>query len=480
MTPATISADKLDVILSGGRITGSGTFDQVAKAAEWRMDADFEGVNVADYYPGSKPLAVAGGFKHTGRFFLGTSKRASDFVLETEFNNLSLDVKDNPGVEVGISGRESANSARAQATDLVVTVGGMPITVNADVQTPLEKPTGKITVRGREISVDSLMAVARALQSAVPAQPEPSGRPVEPTQADKDTAAKAQAAARAYVSNANVNLDLAIDKMTYQNFTGNNLVVDAGLVAGKVIVRKAAVDIFGGKADLTTTTNLLTSEMPFEASLMVGKVQARDVAQPFVSRWLPGIPISNAVDVSMSVSGKLGGQAEALLSSFNGKGTVEISDGTLVIGALPVPLTAALGIPSLDNVPVPSLKIPLDLQNGLMRYAFAVPAGKYKLSFDVEARLAGAFRQKVALVMPGTGQSIRLFSVENGRRIEVDPRELIADVAKAQLMGAIGPKVETQPGQEPSKEEQVLQGVGAVLDILTGKKEGEPQKPKGK
>jgi uncharacterized protein involved in outer membrane biogenesis len=480
MSPSLVTADKLNVTLAGGTLAGSGTFDQANKTAAWNLNADFQGVNTADYYPGSKPVTVAGAFTHSGKFFLETPKRASDFVVDTKFNNFSLDVKDKPGVEVQISGTGSANTARAQASNLVVTLGGMPITIDADVQTPLAKPNGNITVRGKEISIDSLMAVADALKSAVPASTAPAAEKAPAPEGGKTPAEKAEAAGKLYINNANVNLDLAIDKMIYQNYTGTNLVVDAGLLAGKAVVRKAQVDIFGGTVNLTAQTDLLSSDVPVQANLTVAKVRAGDVAQPFVSKWLPGLPLSNSVDVGLSASGKMGAATKDALGSFNGKGAVDISDGTLSLGGLPGPVSAILGIAALDNIAVPKLNIPLDLQNGTLQYAFAVPAGKYRVTVEVTAHLSGEYKQRVGLTLPETGQTIHLFALENGKRVDVDVKEILADVAKAQLAGALLGKTapEGQVQEKPSKEEQAIDIGGAIVDILTNKQKDSETKQK--
>ena len=466
-----ISAEKAGVTLAGGTIDAKGTFDTDNKIAAWDIAADLTKLNVSDYYPGSKSLVVAGGFKNSGKFLLTTPKRSSSFSVDTKFDNLSLDVTDKPGTEVVVSGATAFTSERAEMSGLVLNVGGMPITVEGTILTPLAKPNGTIKLRGREISVDSLAAVADALASAVPAAPEQAAKAAPPAPAgttEKTPAQKAETAGRAYLNNANVNIDAAVDRFTYQDYAGSNLKVDAGLVAGKALVRKITVDIFGGTVDVKYEADLLAGDIPFDVNIVVARIRAAETAKAFVSKWLPGLPLSNLVDVKLQAAGSGGA-----LSTVSGKGSVDISDGTLSFGGLPGPVAALLAGLDLANIPVPKLNIPLEISKGVLAYNYAVRAGDYGVFIDVSAALAGRSTQKVGIILPGGSQKLHLFSLENGKRIDVDERQLLADLARAQLTGAFLKK-ETKPGESEARpaKDQAMEQIGTtILDILTKDKE---------
>jgi|GEM_PF-6122423 len=472
--PGLYNAQKAALTLAGGTITGSGTFNQADKAAEWSVGANFKGVNVADYHPGTKSVILSGGVEHSGKFFLATPKRSSDFAIDTNFDKLSLDVPDRTGPEVVVSGTVSLNSALAQAKGLVVTVGDMPISIEAAIQTPLAKPTGKITVRGKEINVDTLSAVASAFESAAPAAEEPAAPGAPAASQEKTTAEKAQTAGRVYIDNANVNLDVAIERLIYQGFTGNSLTVDAGLVAGKALVRKATVNIFGGTVELTGQANLAEKQAPFDAKLAVAKAQANDLVQRYLSKYLPGLAFTSILDVSMSVGGSLAGVKDAVVNSLSGKGAVDISDGMLSLGALTPALAAILGDLSLEAIRFPKLSVPLELANGTLESDYVLPAGKYGVFVEGKTFLSGGYRQKAGIVLPGTSERLHILTIENGKKNFVDPKEIIGDLAKAQLTGALQKAIQPQQGggdQKPTKEEQVLQGVESIVDALTKKQQ---------
>ena len=68
---------------------------------------------------------------------------------------------------------------------------------------------------------------------------------------------------------------------------------------------------------------------------------------------------------------------------------------------------------------------------------------------------------------------MHLFSLENGKRIDVDERQLLADLARAQLTGAFLKK-ETKPGESEARpaKDQAMEQIGTtILDILTKDKE---------
>jgi hypothetical protein len=487
-----ISAEKVAINLAGGTVNAKGTFDSDNLIAAWDVAGDFAGLNVGDYYPGGKTLKVVGKFANSGKFLLTTPKRQSQFSVDSRFDGLSLDVTDKPGVEITVSGGAKLDSEKAELAGLVLNVGGTPITVEGQVVTPLARPNGKIIVRGKDVSVDGLMAVVDSLQSAVPtAAGAPAGRPGAPqpptmpsaqAPAGKTPAETAEAASKAYINNANVNLDLAIDRVTYQKYTGTNLRVDAGIVGGKALVRKATVNVFGGSVDITSQMNLMASDMPFDFQLMIAKVQATEAASPFTSRWFPGLPLSNMLDVNLRAGGKLAGAAQDILSSITGKGNLAMSDGRLSFGGGQGALATLLAGLDLGNIPVPSLDLPLDISNGRMLYSYAVKAGDYRVHVDVDALLTGKFTQRVAVTPPGGAGTFPIFSIENGKRIDLDTRELVAALAKSQITGllqkeldkAAGGKDQTQSQDEPKKDarEQAAEQIGgAILDILTKDKE---------
>ena len=163
-----ISADNVVVTIQGGTMKGGGKYDSIKTGRLWNLDTNLTGVNIADYYPGAKALTVSGGMTNSGTFMSADETRKSEFVIDTKFNKLALDTPDSAGIEAVLSGAAGMNSAQAKATGLVLTVGGMPISIDAAIATPLEKPTGKVTVRGKEIDADSLMAVVSALSASMP------------------------------------------------------------------------------------------------------------------------------------------------------------------------------------------------------------------------------------------------------------------------------------------------------------------------
>ena len=164
--------------------------------------------------------------------------------------------------------------------------------------------------------------------------------------------------------------------MKYQKYTGTNLRVDAGIVGGKALVRKATVNIFGGTVDLTTTVDLGKESMPMQASIAVAKFQPNELVGEYLSRWLPGLSVSSLVDMALSTSGELG-DAKGILSNLTGSGAVDIAEGVLSLGQLPAALSAVMGDLNLDAVKFPKLNIPLEVADGAVSYNYALPAGKY-------------------------------------------------------------------------------------------------------
>ena len=475
MSPTLITADKFDVTLNGGAITGSGSFDPANKAAAWTVSGNFKGLNVADYYPGSRPLTVAGAFTDTGKFFLASQKRASDFVVDTTFDKLSLDVPENPGTEVILSGATSFNSVRATATGLTLNVGGMPISIEMNITAPLERPAGTVTVRGRQIDADSLLAVARALQSSVPSAPAAEAESAA-APASRPASEIAQAAGRSYITSANVNLDLKIDQMIYQNFTGTNLVVDAGLVSGNAVVRRASVDIFGGNAGLTYNGNLLSSDMPFQMDFKAANVQANDATQQYIAKWLPGMQVNGTVAATFAATGKLGGSSDQMQKSMNGRGELDLTDSTLGFGDMPEALSALLGGLNLDAVRVASQSIPLELADGALSSDYTAPTGAYELFVTGKTYLAGGYSQKIGVSPRGSNARIRLLTIESGKRSYVDAKDLMADLVSAGLSGAFLKQPSVKGSEQPTKEEQAVQGVESLINLFGGEKE-KPKAP---
>jgi len=476
------TADKIVVTLSGGQVSGSGAFDSDASAASWNIGANFKGLNISDYYPGSKSLVASGGFTNSGKFFLTTPKRASSFVVDAKFDNFSLDATDTPGTEAVISGAVAMDSVKAQAQNLVVTLGGSPLTVDALVQTPLERPTGKVTIRGREISVDKLMAVATALQSSVPAAEGAKAAPAPKPGEEKTAAEKARTAANVYLDNANVTLEVAIDRLTYDKYTGDSVSVDAAVQAGKATLRKCSVNMFGGTIDITANTDLTSSSMPLDAAVKIASVQTNSFTQKYLSKWLPAMGFNGTASVDMSAKGNLGGSRQSVLDSFSGSGLVDILNGVLSIGELPPALGAALPGLSLLSIPFPEQKIPLTLANGAVSYEYLVPGKPHSIFVEGKTYLSGAYVQKVGIVPFGSDARIHLLDIESGKKTFVNPAEFVADLAKAQLTGILRKPAapEAAQGAQPqSKEGQAIQGIGNLIEGLTGKKE-QKQKPKAK
>lgn len=461
-----IEADTLRVDLGGAAFEGSAGLDTGKMTANWKMAGNLDGFNLSDYYTGSKGLKVSGAFANEGVFMLGSPTRSSDFIINTNIDSLALDAVDNPGIEATMSGALDINSARAQARNLVVALGGKPLAVDALIRTPLERPQGKVTVRGKEISLDSALAVGKALAATSQSDGD---KPAEPSSGAVQTAeGKAEKAGDIYISNADVTLDAVVDNVIYGDYTGTNLVVDAALVAGKAVVRKATVNMFGGRIDLTANYDLTAADQPFEASIAVAKLKAAQPTRDLLSAFLPGLSVDGTVDLGLKASGKGSGEISSVLDSLTGDGLVDITDGKLAVSGFPQTI-ASLAKVDVSNLDFSKISVPLRLAGGAVHFDYEIEEGKDSVFIKGRVLLAGGYEQEIGYTPGGTSARIHLINDRNGKISFVEPEKLIADLAKAQLSGVLG-SGDSDDGDK-SREEQIIEGVGELLDLLEKKKD---------
>lgn len=508
-----ITADKLDMTLTGGKIQASGTYDQEAASAAWNLAANLDNLNINDYYPGSKGLVATGSINTTGQVLMATENRKSDMTVDAKFNNFTLNATGAQNATIVLAGALSANANRVQAQDLTVNVGGQPVTVAALINTPLTAPNGSVTVRGQEINVDSAMAVLTALQSTVPAAPAETAKPAQPAAApaapmtpeQQQAQAKAKAERDKYLKSTNVKLNVQIDRLVYQGMAGTNLVVDGGVVQGVTDVRTTA-NMFGGNIDYTFHYDMLAADQPFSTKLAVNKVQASEPAAKYMSSYIQGLGFNGTVDLDLQASGAAAGTHEQMLNSITGNGELNIVNGALTLAGMPDALASIIKL-NAKNLGFSQLKVPMTIQNGAMNYSFTVPSGRDGIAIDGKKFLAGGYEQSIGYIPGGAGGAIHLMTVKDGKVSPVRPETLIADLAKSQIGGGLLNKAipgiqlpgqaqpsqpaqttqPTQPGQaqqpqaqQPQQpatpEEQVIQGVGGIFGAI--QKQQEEQKAK--
>ncbi len=423
-----LTADTLEVTLTGGSLQGSGAYDMGTSAASWNLVSTLDKLDVNNYYPGSKGLLASGTVKTTGQL-AAPAGQPLQYSIDTNVTDLAVDATGTPGTEAVVSGALAMNTQQAQTQNLVVNVAGKPLTVTAVIQRPLEAPTGKVTVRGQEVNVDSVMAMAAALQSTLPAP-----KPAAPATRQPGQAPPQQPpASDTLMKKANIDATVNVDRVVYQGYNGSNLVVDASVRNGTLAVRQATVNIFGGSIDLTTTYNIAGAKEPFDLSLNVAKVQASQPAASYMTSFMPGLGFDGTADLNFKASGQTG-VAQSVLNTLTGGGQLDVTNGAFKLAGIPDALAALLNV-NLKDLSFSNLQIPIKVADGAVSYAYTIPAGRESVVIEGKKMLGGGYTQQVAYQPQGASSPIHLLSVTNGAMSFVRPEQLVADLAKAKLLG---------------------------------------------
>jgi len=462
--PVVLVFDRVALLLDGGFVDGTAEFDHSSKAAAWRLSGDFEKLDLARYLKTAEPIVLTGGLTHYGRFILGARLRESDFVMETKFADLAADVPSRSGTELKLAGEASVNSARATTSGLVAVLGGEPLTVDANIHRPLSRPTGKVTARAEELDFDNLAALVEALRKAAAAEGE-APVPSEPSEDDQEAAAEKGFFAKLadiYMNNADVTLDLKADRVQLRGYAGADFLVDAGLVAGKVLLRQGGFDIYRGRITLESTVDLSREEMPAQFSLDVAAVQAGEPVEKFLSNFLYGVDFAGVMNLSMAASGSLGGTGEKIAQSFDGDGSFTVTDGVLSLPGLAGALAQFSPGLEFSRQVFDELKGTLRLEKGTLTGRAEIPRGDG--TFIIEGRVShtGDNSQVVSVVPAEIGTPIRLVTVQNGKvRYEALPEDLL----KAGLISIIGRELE-KSGESDDRSDRD-KAVELLRDVLS-------------
>jgi len=494
-----LTVDNLDVTLTGGKVKASAAVDQDTKAASWNLALNLENLNFADYYPAGKGLAANGSLTSTGNYVPATQGKEGVLDASAKFDNLTLSATETKGATIAVSGSVAANTQRVQAQDLTLNVGGQPVTIQALINTPLTGPQGNVNIKGQEINVDNAMAVLTAFSPAPPqgAAGAKATQPVQPApqpqaaQTPQETPEQKKAREDMY-RKSNVTLSVQIDKLVYQGMPGTNLVVQASLVGGQATLSKATANIFGGTVDLTANYNLVSDNQPFNASVNGANIKASDAAGQYLSKYMPGLGFNGTAALNMKAQGQAGLPHDAMLNSITGDGLLDITNGELTIAGVPQTLLALAKV-NLSNLQFGELKVPMKIENGAFLYSYAIPTGRESVFVEGKKFLAGGYSQDVGFSPAGSTARIHLVTIENGKVKPVKPETLLADLAKAGLSGGAGgllPGVfgqqpqqpqqpqagqpgqpqQVQPQQPQTPEEQIIKGIGGLLQKNKKKK----------
>ena len=465
--PLVVVFEDISVSLAGGSITGKAEFDAPSQVASWNVSATFDGVDLDKYVKTQEPLRVAGGFTNSGRFPLAEHERMSDFVLDTTFADLTLDLPSRQGTELSLDGAASVTSVRANVSDFVIAIGGSPLTVNASIREPLAKPAGTITVRGRSVDFDNITAVAAALSEATGGEKaeDPAG-PTSPQGAPEEQGFFAQLT-DIYLNNANVEIDLRVDETKLGDYAGENLAVNTGLVAGKLLVRQASLEIFGGRMALDSVVELAGEEKPTEVSLKLLSLRAGEPAKELLSKIAYGVDFSGVMDLSFRASGTVSGGTEEIAKSFTGDGSFTVTDGVLSLPGLARALSQFASEVDLSQQLFSKLNGTLALQDGILKSRGEIPRGDGLFILDGRVSYTGDNSQVVSVIPEKLGSRIRLVTVENGQvRYEALPEDLlkagILDIIRDELSGDDDEKSD---GEE-SDTDKALKILGDILSNL--------------
>jgi hypothetical protein len=492
-----IAVDNLEVTLTGGKVTAKATVDQETKSASWNLALSLENLNFSDYYPAGKGLAANGSLTTTGNYVPATQGKEGVLDANAKFDNLTLAATETKGATIAMSGSLAANTQRVQAQDLTLNVGGQPVTIQALINTPLTGPQGSVNIKGQEINVDNAMAVLGAFTPATPAGTAPAGAapakasqpaPQQPqtAKAPQETPEQKKAREDMY-RKSNVTLSVQVDKLVYQGMPGTNLVVQGSFVNGQASVSKATANIFGGTVDLTANYNLLTASQPFDASVQGADIRASDAAGQYLSKYMPGLGFNGTAALNKKAQGQAGLEHDAMLNSITGDGLLDITDGALTVAGVPDALLSLAKV-NLSNLQFGELKVPMKIENGAFLYSYAIPTGRQSVFVEGKKYLAGGYSQDIGFSPAGSSARIHLVTVENGKVRPVKPETLLGDLAKAGLSGGAGgllpgilgqqpqqpqqpqagqqpgqPQQQTQPAQPQTPEEQIIKGIGGLL-----------------
>ncbi len=476
--PDLVTIDKITIALSDGTLSGSAIVDTREGVARWKGLADLEAVNLADYMTTHEDVVCTGRVEHSGVFFLSVPKRTSRFAVDTRFDAADVDIPSRPGRELELQGAVSVNAERAFTKDLVITLDGAPLEVDALIKEPLARPNGTITIHGGQVDINDLLALGGVLAAALPHEKTASVKvktPVAPLAATparpsvartKPLAAKARTAAAIYLGSADVKANLSIDKVAAEGFQGESLSVDAGLVGSRLLVRNAGIKIFGGTVRLTAKADLLAPAVPVDISLKVTKVEAREPVRRLLAKFVPGLDFSGTLGLLFEGKGHLGGPFEKSAQSFSGKGAFEIADGVLALTKLPKGLSVVLPKDlDLRKQVFSKLHADLALSNGLLQSECLIPKKGYTIFIKAATSLEGEFTETVGIIPGGSAARVRIVASKNGRFSFVSPKDLVGDLAKAGIAEALRNKF-APGGEEPPKKDQLRNVVEDLIGIL--------------
>ncbi|MCD6405806.1 MAG: AsmA family protein [Planctomycetes bacterium] len=476
--PEIVTIEKITLSLSGGTLSASTLVNTRDGVARWKGLVDLEAVNLADYVATGEEIICTGRVEHSGAFFVSVPKRTSSFAVDTRFDAVGVDIPSRPGREIEVQGAISVNAERALAEDLVITLAGSPLVVEALVKKPLARPTGTVTIRGGQCDVDDLLVLGRRLAAALPQKEAASTKtksttePQSPTMAKpavtptKLLAAKARTAAAVYLGNADVNLDLVVDKVAAEGFQGEALSVDAGLVGGRLLVRNAGVKVFGGNVRLTADADLLAPAVPANISFTAAAVEAREPVRRLLAKFVPGLDFSGTLDLSFETEGRIAGPSGESARSFSGRGTLDIAEGVLALTELPAGLSAVLPKDlDLRKQVFSRLHADLTLSDGLLKSECLIPKKDYTIFIEAATSLEGDFTETVGIIPGGSTARVRVVASKNGRFSFVSPKDLIGDLAKSGIAEILRKRL-APGGEEPSKKKQVLDVVEDLIGIL--------------
>ncbi|MHC4712404.1 MAG: DUF748 domain-containing protein [Planctomycetota bacterium] len=467
----------LTVKLEGGTVSGEATVGLEARSARWKGRVAFDGVNTADYADVPENVLMRGGITHEGEVVLAEPKRTSALLLDTTFEDFAVDLTSRPGEEVVLSGRAEANSARATARDFILTLGGSPLTINALITEPLAKPAGNIVIRGKKADAEELGALLGAFAEAVPEESETAEpAPAEEGEESEALADRARRLADRYLRKANIDVDVRIDEVTHEEFTGRSFLVDGRLLGGTFALRKASVGIFAGLVSIDGAVSLSDPLKPCRLNVVVSALQANDPAKRFLSEVAYWLDFSGRFDLSFAAEGNLGGGEDDIARSFSGTGSFDVTNGVLSITDLPD--WAALLVPGgeLSGEAFSKLHGELVLADGLLKSESRIPRGDVVIFIDGETSYTGENTHTIGVIPVGTGTKVRFLTVRDGH---LEPAPLGQDLINAGLAGLLKKQAESgeeDEGEAETSEEKTEEALKSVLDELLKKVEEEVKK----
>lgn len=460
-TAKSVDVKNFQVKTDFAELSASVSFDRVAQKAQWKALLDAGGLDLTDYVVAEEKVIISGRVESGGFFLPGETEGTNEFSADTRFDALSIDLPSAEGTEVELEGTLVAATKRVATDNLMLRLGGEPLSIKAAIKTPLEKPTGTITLRAARADADKLTALAGALAEAFGTQ--------EAAPEAKAAAKDARpAGANAYLSAANVTLDVKIDSVTYENYSGRNLVVDAGLAGGKAVLRKSSVDIFGGTAGLSAQADISKDTMPLEARINVARLEAGEPARELLGKLLPELDFTGTMNLDFALSGSLAGTSEEIAKSLTGEGTLLGENGVLSLTQLPLGLSALFKKElDLDARVFSKLDGDLRLAQEALQSACVIADEDYTVYVDGTTRFDGGFIQKVSVSIEDNPTKIFLFSNENGRFAFAKAEDVLRMLAEYGIKDLLKEKLKLPDGEGDAKKEEILDAVDGVLNIIT-------------